>query len=61
MNGFGLKILHTPVLGPILVALFQLKKSYNFTSKSPETVNPGSIIRISTMPMTPAKDMSKAG
>ena len=56
INGFGLNTLHTLVLGIIFVALFQSEKSYIFSLKSPETVNPGGIINSSTRPMAPAKD-----
>ena len=42
--------MRTLVLGSIHVALFQSKNSYNFSKKSPETVNPDNIINSSPMP-----------
>ena len=60
MNGFRLKTLHTLVLGSIFVALFQSEKSYVFSLKSPEMVNPGIIINSSTMPMVQAKGRGEA-
>jgi hypothetical protein len=59
-NGSGLKTFHTLVLGSINVALVQSKYSYNFSLKGPVTSNLGDTINDSTMPMTPAKDRSKA-
>ena len=60
MNDFGFKTLYTLVLGSIFVALFQSGKSYIFSLKILETVNPGGIINNSTMPIAPAKDRSEA-
>ena len=59
-NGSGLKISHTLVLGSTNVALVQLKYSYNFSSKSPVTLNPGDIINSNTILKALAKDRSKA-
>ena len=59
-NGLGLLISHTLVLESTNNALLVLNYSNNFSLKSPITLNPGHIINSSTMPMTPAKDGSKA-
>jgi hypothetical protein len=61
MNGFGLKTVHTLVLGFIFVATFLSEKSHIFSLKCPETVNPGGIINSNTMPMTLARVRSAAG
>ena len=48
------------MLGSLNTALFQSEYSYSFSLKSPATVNPGEVINNGTMPIAPAKDMSKA-